>query len=98
MYASGEASMPRTYSVYEAKARFSELLRRVREGQHIYISYRGRQVAELRPLQDDQRSWSDRLRMLEEEGVVGSGPSPSGHLKPVAKRPGALARFLESRE
>jgi prevent-host-death family protein len=90
--------MPHTYSVYEAKARFSELLRRVREGQHIYISYRGRKVAELRPLQDDQRGWSDRLQRLEEEGVVSPARSPSGHLKPVATRPGALARFLESRE
>jgi prevent-host-death family protein len=90
--------VPRTYSVYEAKARFSELLRRVREGQRVYISYRGRRVAELRPLQDDRRNWSDRLRTLEEEGAVSPPRLPSGRLAPVAKRAGALARFLESRE
>ena len=90
--------MPETYSAYEAKARFSELLRRVRQGQRVYISYRGREVAELRPLQVSRRSLPDRLEVLEAEGVVGRIPSPPGRLQPVAKKPGALARFLESRE
>lgn len=89
--------MPRTYSAYEAKARFSELLRRVRQGQRVYISYRGREVAELRPLQASRRL-PDRLEALEEEGVLSRTPSPLSRLQPITKRPGALARFLESRE
>ncbi|HEY6073000.1 MAG TPA: type II toxin-antitoxin system prevent-host-death family antitoxin [bacterium] len=90
--------MSHTYSAYEAKARFSELLRRVRQGQRIYISYRGREVAELRPVETARLSLSDRLAPLEEEGVLGRAPSPSGRLQPVVKKVGALARFLESRE
>lgn len=90
--------MPRTYSAYEAKARFSELLRRVRQGQRIYISYRGREVAELRPVETGRRTLTDRLEALEEEGVLSRSALPSGHLQPIATKSGALARFLESRE
>ena len=36
-------------SVYEAKTRFSEVIRQVREGRTITISYRGEPVAEIRP-------------------------------------------------
>jgi prevent-host-death family protein len=90
--------MPHTYSAYEAKARFSELLRRVRQGQRVYISYRGREVAELRPVEVARQTLPERLEALEDEGVLSRAPSPSGHLQPVARKSGALARFLESRE
>ena len=39
-----------TYSTYEAKARFSEVLRQVREGKTVTISYRGEPAAEIRPI------------------------------------------------
>ena len=39
--------MTTTYSTYEAKAKFSEIMRKVREGKHVYISYRGKEVAEI---------------------------------------------------
>ena len=41
--------MATTYSTYEAKARFSEILRRVREGRSVNITYHGEVVAEIRP-------------------------------------------------
>ena len=39
--------MARVYSTYEAKAKLSEILRKVRAGQKVGISYRGELVAEV---------------------------------------------------
>ncbi len=88
--------MSKVYSTYEAKAKFSEILRRVRAGGTVRISYHGEEVAEVRPLSPTQ-DLEGSLRRMEKEGVV-SGASGSTLLKPLASRPGALARFLESRD
>ena len=34
--------MPKTYSTYEAKAKFSEILRKIRGGESVYVTYRGK--------------------------------------------------------
>ncbi len=86
-----------TYSTYEAKARFSEILRQVREGKTVYISYRGEPVAELRPLSEPE-DLSDRLRRLKEEGVLQRPLQRQRTLRPVVRKPGALARFLAERD
>jgi prevent-host-death family protein len=90
--------MARSYSTYEAKAKLSEILRRVREGQHVTITYHGRPVAEVRPVSREARPLSERVRELEERGVVVGAGKPSRPLSPVARRPGALKRFLEERD
>ena len=41
-----------TYSAHEAKARFAEVLRHVRDGETVTVSYRGEPVAEVRPLRE----------------------------------------------
>ena len=55
-----------TYSTYEAKARFSEVLRLVREGTPVTVTYRGDPVAEIRPIATSgprtSRSTSGNLR------------------------------------
>jgi prevent-host-death family protein len=86
-----------TYTTYEAKARLSEILRRVRAGQHVTISYRGEVVAEVRPLYET-RDPARALKELEEQGVVAPPEAPSGDLAPLARRRGALRRFLAGRE
>jgi len=86
----------KTYTTYDAKARFSELLKRVRAGDSVRISYHGRTVAEIRPVHD---AGVDRaLTDLEELGIVDRPAASTGRLEPLAKKPGALARFLEARE
>lgn len=86
-----------SYSTYEAKARFSELLRQVRAGDSVFITYRGREVAEIRPIAKKE-TVEERLERLERARVL-SGGKPGPHaLEPVAKRPGALERFLASRD
>jgi antitoxin (DNA-binding transcriptional repressor) of toxin-antitoxin stability system len=89
--------MSGTYSTYEAKARFSELMRKVRSGQRVTISYRGEAVAEMRPIYrpDDP---GKALKEMEEEGVLAPPLAPQGRLEPMVRKKGALKRFLESRE
>ena len=86
------------YSIYEAKARFSEVIRKVRAGQRVVIAYRGEEIAEIRPLENRGGSLEKTIARLEEQGVLGRPPKPSGPLRPLARKPGALRRFLESRE
>jgi prevent-host-death family protein len=86
----------KTYTTYDAKARFSELLKRVRGGESVWISYHGQTVAEIRPVHD---AGVDRaLAELEEQGIVERLAAPTGRLEPIARKPGALTRFLETRE
>jgi prevent-host-death family protein len=86
----------RVYSTYEAKARFSEILKKVREGQTVRISYHGEEVAEVRPL-ERETTLEGRLATLRDRGVLFEGEEPAA-LRPLARKPGALERFLDSRE
>lgn len=90
--------MAHVYSTYEAKARFSEVLRKVRAGQRVVIAYRGQPLAEIRPVEKRRSPLEERLSQLEERGLVSRPARPRGPLRPLARRPGALARFLESRD
>jgi prevent-host-death family protein len=84
-----------TYSTYEAKAKFSEILRKVRAGQKVVIAYHGEEVAEIRPL--EKKSLAASLHDLEQQGILSPQAEPRRDLAPVVRKPGALARFLESR-
>lgn len=90
--------MTTTYSTYEAKARFSEVLRRVRAGQRIRITHHGKEVAEIIPVNDQEQGLGPRLEALEERGLLHRAAAPVGEWPPATRRPGALARFLEERE
>lgn len=89
--------MADTFSLYEAKARLSEIVRLVREqGRIITISYRGEPVAEVRPIKA-ATGIAGRLRALEAGGQLIPARAKDFPLTPVAKRPGALGRFLADR-
>jgi prevent-host-death family protein len=90
--------MSETYSAYEAKAKFSEILRKVRAGQHVLIAYRGEEIAEIRPIETNGDRLGKSLKRLEDQGLLSRARTPTGPLKPLARKPGALARFLDSRE
>lgn len=90
--------MAHVYSTYEAKAKFSEIIRKVRAGQRIIVAYRGKQIAVISPLNRAAESLEDRLKRLEDEGVISRGRKPLLAFKPLGRKRGALARFLESRE
>lgn len=86
------------YSTYEAKARFSEVLRKVRSGKRVRITYRGQEVAEIGPIEPNQGTTEDAMRRLEEAGILDPRPPVRAMLTPLVRRPGALERFLDSRE
>ncbi|HYS55275.1 MAG TPA: type II toxin-antitoxin system prevent-host-death family antitoxin [Thermoanaerobaculia bacterium] len=89
--------MQKRYSTYEAKARLSELLNRVRKGDVVTITHRGQPVAEVRRIDASDATLKDRLEALERSGILThrAGKVP---FKPLARKAGALQRFLKSRE
>ena len=90
--------MAQQYSTAGVGAKSSDVIRRVRAGQRIVIAYRGEKIAEIRPIEGTQAGLEKSLGRLEDEGILSRGRKPSGDLRPLAKKPGALARFLGSRE
>jgi prevent-host-death family protein len=91
----------KSYSTYEAKSKFSEILRRVRErGETVLVSYHGRPVAEIRPLPEasSDEPLAERVERLREAGVLTRAGGPRGGLQRVARRRGALRRFLAERD
>jgi prevent-host-death family protein len=90
--------MSSVYSLFEAKAKLSEIIRRVRTGERAAISLRGRIVAEIVPAEPPDSSLEARLATLEADGCVAGGTSRKAELKPLARRPGGLKRFLRARE
>ena len=87
-----------TYSLYDAKAKFSEIIRQVREGKSVTVSYRGEAVAVIRPAPKTSQTLAERLDRLESDGVVSRSAGHKGRLGPTARKPGALARFLDERD
>jgi prevent-host-death family protein len=90
------AVMSRVYPIHEAKAKLSEILRQVKRGRGVVISDRGREVARVVPI-EPPKALGERLARLEEEGAILPRDGNATLIKPIARRPGALRRFLESR-
>jgi prevent-host-death family protein len=86
-----------TYSTYDAKAKLSEILRKVEDGRTIYITRRGERIAEVRPVRPEPVTLEQRIIELTERGVIVPPSDPTAVLRPVAHRPGALREFLEDR-
>ncbi len=95
--------MPDEYSLYDAKARLSALVKQVREGRTVIITVHGQPAAELRPIDPKARpqSLEDRLIELSARGVLlpPKRAARSENSYPAStKRVGALKRFLDERE
>ena len=90
--------MKDSYSLYEAKARLSALIRQVREGRRLVITLHGTPVAELRPIEPKASGIHGRIAELEARGALTRAPHPHGAIAPGRKRLGALKRFLASRD
>ena len=86
------------YSTYDAKARFSEILRKVRQGKVVTISYHGRPVAELRPIGHEDEGLDSHMRRLEDRGAIMRSGERPGKLRQLVRRRGALSRFLSERD
>jgi prevent-host-death family protein len=86
-----------TYSLYEAKAKLSAIIRRVREGHHVLVTLHGEPVAEIRPLASPATGIDARLNELADRGVLVRPARDAPLPKMVVRKPGALARFLADR-
>ena len=89
--------MTETYSTYDAKAKLSEILRKVEDGGTIYISRHGEPIAEVRPIRREPATLEQRMAELTERGVLTVPTGPRSPLRPLAHRPGALRDFLADR-
>ena len=89
--------MRETYSLYEAKAKLSAIIRRVREGDSVVVTVHGEPVAEIRPIPREPAALAERLELLAERGILVRPEADAPGPRAVA-RPGALARFLAERD
>ena len=90
--------MSTSYSTYEAKARFSEVLRLVDSGTLVTVTRRGEPIAEIRPVEKTPQTIAERLDDLERRGVLVRQRAPhKPQVVAVARRAGALKRFLAER-
>jgi antitoxin (DNA-binding transcriptional repressor) of toxin-antitoxin stability system len=91
-----------TYTIQEAERKFEEILWKIRAGERILLVDEIGDLAEIRPIAKRALSVDpveDALRELEEEGILSSpAVRPEGEITPIAFVPGALARFLASRD
>jgi len=96
--------METTTTVTEAKAKLSELLRRVEAGETILILSRGRPVARLSPVTPAASGPDARLARLEEAGIVRRGKPvkvkslASPDEPPLPEGSGLLDALLRDRE
>jgi len=85
------------YSVYDAKAKLSEILRQLKRSHSVVITERGVDVARVIPA-EPASGLDKRIKALYQSGVITMNPSADPRkIGPVARRPGALKRFMASR-
>lgn len=91
--------MRHAYSIYETKTQLSRLLEEVQKGHELIITKHGEEIAKIIPFVKKEESFEERIQRLTREGVVRPRRPSSKkiQLKPVARRPGALKRFLRDR-
>ena len=92
--------MARKYSLYDAKAQLSRIVRQVREsGASVVITVHGEPAVEIRRYQPLPRDLESRVAELTARGEITPAlRSPKDvEWTAVAKRPGALKRFLKER-
>ncbi len=95
--------MAKHFSIHEAKAKFSEVIRLVAKRTQVVITHHGNPIAQILPIEQETESLAERIAALTAEGRISSPPVSSASkkrakLSAVAKRSGALQRFLEDRD
>ena len=91
--------MSKSYALYDAKARFSQVIREVRDGETVTVSYRGEPVAEIRPVSKVEcATLEQRIEELKRSGEIIPASAPEFHCEASAHIPGALRDFLAERE
>ncbi len=77
----------------ELKTRLGQYLERVRSGETILVTDRGKPIAELRPIQSSDDPTEGALRRMEAEGLLTRGtPGSLTPFEPIPLPPGVSAR------
>lgn len=84
--------MPQRIGIREARLRFGDLLRAVKQGTEWVITDRGRPVARLLPVIPDELSLDERIKHLVDTGQISPQPPQSHPLPPPLPLPGDLAQ------
>ncbi len=94
--------MGERYSLYDAKAHLSKIVRQVREtGNPVVVTVHGEPAVEIRPFKALSDDIDARITELTARGVIRASKASSRDYawKPRArKRAGGLARFLKERD
>lgn len=88
--------MATRYSIYEAKARLSELLRLVKGGAEVTVTERGEPVAKVIPF-PRETTLENRFRGFVGLGLITPRPQKAFHARGRRVKDG-LKRFLDERE
>ena len=89
------------YSLFEAKAHLSRIVRQVREnGRSAVITVHGEPAVEIRPYQPLPSDLETRWAEFDARGVISLAKRRPSEVpwKTMGKRPGALKRFLADRD
>lgn len=83
--------------IREAKINLSKLLKRIMQGQEVIITDRGRPIGKIVPISKNDLSMTQRLKWLEDQGLLGPMPKGKGRrLPPILPARGGLAQeFLQ---
>lgn len=92
------SGMRDTYSLYEAKAKLSAIIRRVREGHQVIVTLHGKPVVEMRPVSSSSGGIASRMDSLAERGILVRPARRGKSPRAVVRRPGALKRFIAERD
>ena len=83
-------------SIYEAKTHLSEIIRQAKQNREVVITDRGKEVAKVVPIVEST-NFEKRIEALKRAGIITPATGRPSDIKPIAHRPGALKRFLETR-
>lgn len=88
--------MKYTYSIYDLKAKLSQALKYVDQGQQVIVTDRGRPSFEIISFKEKEEGLEQRLENFKRQGIirVANNKDP---LTPIASRPGSVERFLKYR-
>ena len=88
--------MKSSYTIHEARARLSELVRAAKRGRELVITEHGRPVARLIGI--GELGVADRMTRLQAQGVLTAFPEQADvELEPITRKRGATKRFLDDR-
>ena len=93
--------MKKTYSLYEAKAHLSAIVRQVRDGQSVFVTVRGEPAVEIRAVEKrdltPEERQEARIRQMIAEGTLTPAKNPKARIRVGKHVPGGLRRFLDDR-